>query len=94
MLKKGIENIYTSFLMKGSYPFVYLALTVKPENIDVNIHPTKQQVHFLYEDFIVERVCKTLSSSLSQNNCSKSFMTQVLIFHSLFLDTFTSIYGY
>lgn len=77
LLKKSIEALYTAFLPKGTHPFVYLSLTVKSENVDVNVHPTKQQVHFLYEDFIVEKISDDFSACLAKNNSSRTFLTQV-----------------
>ena len=77
LLKKSIESLYTAFLPKGSHPFVYLSLMVKSENVDVNVHPTKQQVYFLYEDFIVEKISDDFSSRLASNNSSRTFVTQV-----------------
>ena len=43
-IKRSIENVYTSLLPKGSYPFVYLSLEINPRNVDVNVHPTKREV--------------------------------------------------
>lgn len=78
MLKKSIEALYASFLPKGTHPFVYLSLTVKSENVDVNVHPTKEQVHFLYEDFIIEKITDDFSLRLANNNSSRTFLTQVI----------------
>ena len=44
MLKKMVENIYINLLPKGSHPFVYLSLEINPQNVDVNVHPTKREV--------------------------------------------------
>ena len=80
MLKKSIEGLYSAFLPKHAHPFVYLSLILKSENVDVNVHPTKQQVHFLYEDFIVEKIRDHFSSCLAESNSSRSFLTQVVTF--------------
>ena len=52
-LKKTIELVYAAYLPKGTHPFVYLSLEITPENIDVNVHPTKQEVIFLHQDDII-----------------------------------------
>jgi DNA mismatch repair protein MLH1 len=44
MLKKTVENIYITLLPKGSHPFIYLSLEINPQNVDVNVHPTKREV--------------------------------------------------
>jgi len=43
-LKKAIESIYTTYLPKNTHPFVYLSLEINPQNVDVNVHPTKREV--------------------------------------------------
>lgn len=48
-IRKSIEMVYSAFLPKGTHPFVYLSLEINPKNVDVNIHPTKHEVHFLYQ---------------------------------------------
>ena len=44
VLKKGIEAVYAAYLPKNSHPFVFLSLTMAPQHLDVNVHPTKQEV--------------------------------------------------
>ena len=62
-LKKAIEMVYGAYLPKGTYPFVYLSLEIAPENVDVNVHPTKHEVHFLHQDEIIEKVRKYILKS-------------------------------
>lgn len=42
-IKKVIDSSYAIFQPKGGYSYyVYMALSVKPDLIDVNVHPTKK----------------------------------------------------
>lgn len=66
-LKKSLETVYRNFLPKGSCAFVMLSLTIACENVDVNIHPTKKEVRFLYEDQIVGEITAELERILSQS---------------------------
>lgn len=44
-IKRVIDSTYAMYQPKGGYSYlVYMALSVKPELIDVNVHPTKKQV--------------------------------------------------
>ncbi|CED84675.1 DNA mismatch repair protein-MLH1 family [Phaffia rhodozyma] len=75
-LKKAVEALYSVILPKGTYPWVYIDLLIKPENVDVNVHPTKSEVHFLNEEEIIEAVCETVQEVLIGANSSRTYSTQ------------------
>jgi DNA mismatch repair protein MLH1 len=79
VIKKSVEQTYATFLPKGGHPFFYLSLEIEPQRVDVNVHPTKREVHFLDEDEIVAMICDEIRSSLSKVDTSRSFMTQSLL---------------
>ncbi|CAB1425070.1 unnamed protein product [Pleuronectes platessa] len=78
-LKKAIEAAYTAYLPKNAHPFLYLSLEIAPQNVDVNVHPTKHEVHFLHEDSIIESVQKHIESKLLGTNSSRTYFTQTLL---------------
>uniref|UniRef100_A0A8D8HCU8 DNA mismatch repair protein Mlh1 n=1 Tax=Culex pipiens TaxID=7175 RepID=A0A8D8HCU8_CULPI len=78
-LKKAIDNIYSSYLPKGSAPFLYLSLELDPNNVDVNVHPTKHEVHFLHEDECVEKIKEAVERALLGGNASRTFYQQALL---------------
>jgi DNA mismatch repair protein MLH1 len=80
-IKKSLEQTYATFLPKGGHPFVYLSLDIEPQRVDVNVHPTKREVHFLNEDEIVAIICDEIRGNLSKVDTSRSFMTQSLLSH-------------
>ncbi|MEE6510449.1 hypothetical protein FKM82_030180 [Ascaphus truei] len=78
-LKKAIETVYAAYLPKNTHPFLYLSLEIAPQNVDVNVHPTKHEVHFLHEDSIIERVQQHVESKLLGSNSSRMYFTQTLL---------------
>lgn len=78
-VKKAVEQAYQLFLPKGGHPFVYLNLEIDPARVDVNVHPTKREVHFLSEDEIIDMVCTKIRERLTQVDTSRTFKTQTLI---------------
>ncbi|MGI6367932.1 MAG: DNA mismatch repair endonuclease MutL [Anaerolineae bacterium] len=45
-LAYAVNQAYQSLLPHGRYPLVILNIVLPPEEVDVNIHPTKQEVRF------------------------------------------------
>ncbi|EPQ14462.1 DNA mismatch repair protein Mlh1 [Myotis brandtii] len=80
-LKKAIETVYAAYLPKNTHPFLYLSLEISPQNVDVNVHPTKHEVHFLHEDSILERVQQHVESKLLGSNSSRTYFTQASCCH-------------
>uniref|UniRef100_A0A803W8V7 MutL homolog 1 n=1 Tax=Ficedula albicollis TaxID=59894 RepID=A0A803W8V7_FICAL len=78
-MRKAIETVYAAYLPKGMHPFLYLSLEIAPQNVDVNVHPTKHEVHFLHEDSILERVQQHVESKLLGSNSSRMYFTQTLL---------------
>ncbi|XP_007517112.1 DNA mismatch repair protein Mlh1 isoform X2 [Erinaceus europaeus] len=78
-LRKAIETVYAAYLPKNTHPFLYLSLEINPQNVDVNVHPTKHEVHFLHEDSILERVQQHIESKLLGSNSSRMYFTQTLL---------------
>jgi DNA mismatch repair protein MLH1 len=62
--KRALETAYIGSLPKHACPFIYLSLLLPPHTVDVNVHPTKREVHFLDEDAIVEAVADEVQKAL------------------------------
>ncbi|CAI5728312.1 unnamed protein product [Peronospora destructor] len=48
-------------------------MELPPRNIDVNIHPTKEEIHFLHEEDIVDSISQAVEQQLKGSNESRSF---------------------
>ena len=56
---------------------IILSLHIDPRSVDVNVHPTKKEVHFLNEDAIIERIADAIQESLIGQSQSRTFEYQV-----------------
>ncbi|KZP14929.1 DNA mismatch repair protein MutL [Athelia psychrophila] len=78
-IRKALEAVYSPILPKGASPFIYLSLLIDPRSVDVNVHPTKKEVHFLNEEEIVEQISNGLQEVLVGQNQSRAFEYQTLL---------------
>ncbi|KYN05381.1 DNA mismatch repair protein Mlh1 [Cyphomyrmex costatus] len=75
-IRRMLEDLYSVYLPKKTHPWCYISLDINPQNIDVNIHPTKHEVRFLHEDAIIERIKHALDERLAGNSASRTFYLQ------------------
>lgn len=69
--------MYSLVLPRGRHPWIYVSLEMDPSHVDVNVHPTKQEVHFLDEEAIVESITARAQAVLSQHSsCRVLSMSQ------------------
>ncbi|KAJ7637128.1 histidine kinase-like ATPase [Roridomyces roridus] len=78
-MKRALEAAYSGVLPKGASPFIYLSLQINPRDVDVNVHPTKKEVHFLNEDEITNQISDSLQKSLASQSQSRVFEYQTLL---------------
>lgn len=71
-----VEELYSIYLPKKTHPWCYISLEINPNNVDVNVHPTKHEVRFLHEEAIIEQMKIILDEKLSGNNASRTFYLQ------------------
>lgn len=62
-----IDGYYTK-LMKGRYPFAIIFLEIDPQEVDVNVHPSKKIVKFSDEKFIYEKILKEIENSFDRDD--------------------------
>lgn len=60
----GIEDGYGNKLMQHQYPFTCLMITVTGDAVDVNVHPTKMDVRFSDERFILNQISTCIEKAL------------------------------
>ena len=59
-----MESVYREILPNHTHPFIYLAIEMPAKHVDVNVHPTKREVHFLHEGRLLRTLHKALSDTL------------------------------
>lgn len=73
LIAAAIEQAYKPFMMQHRYPFTVLHIKIKPELIDVNVHPAKMEVRFQQENEIYELLAGAIENTLR----GKEFITDV-----------------
>ncbi len=59
-----VEIAYATTLMKGQFPICALDISLSLANVDVNVHPTKQEVRILDMDNVLSVVKKAVDNAL------------------------------
>jgi DNA mismatch repair protein MutL len=64
LLARAAEDAYHGLLMTGKHPIVILNVFLPPQEIDVNVHPTKTEVKFRNSQTIYAAVQKSIGKVL------------------------------
>jgi DNA mismatch repair protein MLH1 len=78
-IKRVVESVYADVLPRHTHPFVYLSVRMPPEHVDVNVHPTKKEVHFMHEDELLAALHAGLQARLRSANDRRTFYTQATL---------------
>src|SRR5262245_23649257 len=63
-LSHALQEAYRGLVMAGRYPVAFLFLELPPEQVDVNVHPTKAEVRFRDGHAVYHLVLSTLRERL------------------------------
>jgi DNA mismatch repair protein MutL len=66
-LSYGLQAGYHGLLMQHQFPAAILFLELNPQYVDVNVHPTKQQVRLSHEAVIKSMIEKTVAAALKES---------------------------
>src|SRR5205823_9428161 len=64
----ALQESYRGLLMTGRYAVGFLFLTVPPDKVDVNVHPTKAEVRFQENSLVYSLVRATVKARLLKEN--------------------------
>jgi DNA mismatch repair protein MutL len=66
ILQKAVEAAYESLLPHGRYPLCALFLSMPPQDVDVNVHPSKREVRYLASSRVFGFVKAGLRQALAE----------------------------
>lgn len=78
-LRRGIQKLYSQYVPKGAFPFIFLSLKLDPDRIDVNVHPSKREVRILDETEVVDTVVAGIEEYLSNQDTGRKYKVQSFI---------------
>lgn len=68
LIENAVIDGYYTKLMKGKYPFAIIFLEIDPQEVDVNVHPSKKIVKFSDEKFIYEKILRELENTFERDD--------------------------
>ncbi len=75
LMIRAIGNAYATLLPRGRYPAVVLFITLRPEDVDVNVHPMKAEVRFRRGGAVFETIYRVLRDRLANQTAPDLPMT-------------------
>jgi DNA mismatch repair protein MutL len=66
MLARAVEEAYHGLLMVGKHPVAVINVELSPQEVDVNIHPTKSEVKFHNDSAIFSAVQRAVRRALTE----------------------------
>ena len=77
-MKRCLESTYASLLPKAAKPWAFLDVRMPGGDVDVNVHPTKKEVAFLYQEEMIEKLRLAVEEVLLASNSQRSFKQAML----------------
>ncbi|RNF26138.1 mismatch repair protein MLH1 [Trypanosoma conorhini] len=75
-IKRAVDTVYSGVLTGGNRPFTVLFITVPPDRVDVNIHPTKHEVCLLDEEIIVAQLSENVRLAVLESAARRQLDTR------------------
>jgi len=66
LLARAVEEAYHGLLMVGKHPIAIINISLPPQEVDVNIHPTKSEVKFRNDSAIFSMVQRAVRRALTE----------------------------
>ncbi len=66
MVQHAIRAAYGGLLERGRHPYVVLFIRVRPDQLDVNVHPAKEEVRFVNGGEVHTAIIQAIRATLAQ----------------------------
>jgi len=73
LLLHALSSAYHNLMPPAAYPFALVFLVCDPEEVDVNVHPSKTEVRFRHGSFVHDFVRDTIRERLMESRPAPSF---------------------
>ena len=92
LISRALEDAYKPYLMMHKFPFCVLNIEISPDEIDVNVHPSKLEIRFIHREQFYETVkdgvlCAFLNKELTRDgalNAREDVATDLSLRQKLF----------
>ncbi len=71
-LNHAVEKAFDELIPEGAHPTFFIFLETDPEQLDVNVHPTKTEIKFQEDNYIYQIVRTAVKRTLGSYNLSPS----------------------
>jgi DNA mismatch repair protein MutL len=68
VLSQALQDAYRGLMLTGKHPVAFLFLELPPEQVDVNVHPTKAEVRFRQPENVQQLVLTTARKKLQNED--------------------------
>lgn len=72
----AISDAYKGFLNTGEQPLVVLYISINPSEVDVNVHPTKQEIKFANDQLFYRAIYHAIRDTLVEGNTPRQASAQ------------------
>jgi DNA mismatch repair protein MutL len=78
----AVREAYRTLIPQGRYPLAVILVELPPEDVDVNIHPTKREVRFRHERQMFSSVQRAVRAALMAQHPVQSFSADASTVHT------------
>jgi len=72
LISSAIAQAYETLLPRGKFPSFVLHITIRPDEVDVNVHPRKTQVKFINSSNVFKAVKQAFSTTLENTHATQN----------------------